>query len=142
MGILKGALAGVGCIAMQIPYGLAEDPEEVGAVGEILTTAMPLSVATDWDGYSNHWWWDNLAHYLAGYAIGSFLSPYYRDERKVIERFVQIAALWEGFEYVSQERPWHTDENGDMVWEWDHAMEDTVLDTIVGTYGAYVAATE
>lgn len=140
MSLRKGAMAAVGCIALQIPYAVAGDPEEVGAVGQVLTSAVPVEVESDYDGYSDHWWWDNLAHVLAGYAVGTALSVVLSDEERVLKAFLVIIGAWEAFEYASGERPWHTDESGEMVFEFDHAMEDTALDTLAGAAGAYLAA--
>lgn len=83
--------------------------------------------------YKEHWWWDNLAHFTAGYAIGSTLSEMTDDRSTVLQAFLAITTGWEIFEYSIDERPW----DGSMTW--DHAMEDTVLDTYMGLTGAYVA---
>ena len=83
--------------------------------------------------YPQHWWWDNVCHLTAGYAIGSALIELTDDRTTVVKAFLAITTGWEIFEYMIDERPW----DGSM--EWDHAMEDTVLDTYMGLTGAYLA---
>lgn len=139
MTIKKGALAAVVSIAMQIPFAVSKNGKHAGVVGEKLIKITPVELDTDYNGYDQHWWWDNVSHYLAGYAIGKFFSVFTDDERKILGGFVITATGWEIFEYLSGERPWHTDENGETAWSFDHAAEDTILDTIVGVVGAYIA---
>lgn len=142
MSLRKAALAAAGCIAMQVPYGLSGDPNESGTVGAVVTHAVPADVNTDYDGYSNHWWWDNVAHFLGGYAVGHVLSRALGNRERVLKAFLVITGAWEAVEYLSRERPWHVDGDGEMHWSFDHAMEDTALDTVMGAAGAYLAATE
>lgn len=143
MSLKKAIGAAAGCVAMQIPYASSvQDPEEIGAVGMILNTAMPIEADMDFDGYSDHWWWDNLAHFLGGYAVGYVLAHALGSRERVLKGFLVVTGAWEIFEYHTNERPWHTDENGNMEWEFDHAMEDTALDTVAGAAGAYAAASE
>lgn len=139
--IIKGLAAGATCVAMQIPYGLSGDSEKAGAFGSVLCDLAP-SADMEFTGYDDHWWWDNVAHFFGGYAVGTALSLVLRDEERVLKAFLVLTGAWEVFEYATHERPWHVDESGEMLWEFDHAMEDTALDTIVGAAGAYVAAKE
>lgn len=87
------------------------------------------------DRYEDHWWYDNLSHFCAGYAIGTALSEMEDDKQVVCQRFLVITSLWELFEYSIDERPWD-----DSVEDFDHAMEDTVLDTYMGLTGAFIAS--
>jgi len=139
MSYKRGALAAVGCIVLQIPYGVSCDSEEAGAVGTVLSRVIPSDESVTFDGYSDHWWWDNAAHVLGGYAVGTVLSRVCSDERRAMQAFFAVTGVWEAFEYHTDERPWHTDENDDMVWTFDHAMEDTALDTVAGAAGAWLA---
>lgn len=83
--------------------------------------------------YQEHWWWDNLAHLGAGFAIGTELGARTDDRSSVLLGFLGLTTAWELFEFRIDERPW----DGSMCW--DHAMEDTVLDTVMGLAGAYLA---
>lgn len=139
MSLLKGAAAGMACVAMQVPYALTGDAESAGAVGSTLMHLVPVEVDVAYDGYDNHWWWDNVAHFFGGYAVGTALSCVFDDRETVLKAFLVVTGAWEVFEYGSRERPWHVDENGDMEWSFDHAMEDTALDTVMGLAGAYAA---
>lgn len=85
-----------------------------------------------WYRFEDHWWWDNLSHFMAGYAFGAALADQI-EPRTILIGFLLLATGWEIFEYRINERPW----DGSM--DWDHAMEDTVLDTYMGLSGAYTA---
>lgn len=83
--------------------------------------------------YEDHWWWDNTAHFLGGYAVGSVLVDRVDDRMTVLKAFLILTTAWECYEYAIDERPW----DGSMTW--DHAVEDTVLDTYMGLTGAFLA---
>lgn len=126
-------LAVVGSIGMQIPLVLTGEDESV------LSRAVPIDIDADYDGYSNHWWWDNMAHFAGGYVVGAVLASVLSSRERVLKAFLVLTGGWEVFERAVGERPWHTDESG-MAWTFDHAMEDTALDTVMGAAGAYTAA--
>lgn len=151
MKLKKAALSAIGCVGMQIPYALGDD--------DGFASAVPVTIEIEYDGYSDHWWWDNVAHFLAGYAVGHVLARVFSslsekrlrfslrcdegaNRERVLKAFLLIAGVWETFEYQTGERPWHADESGNYEWSFDHAAEDTTLDTLVGALGAYTAATE
>lgn len=99
----------------------------------VIASAIPIAM-TAWYRYEEHWWWDNTAHFAGGYAVGDFVSNFTETRKQTLLAFTGVAACWELFEYCIGERPW----DGSMCW--DHAMEDTLLDTIMGAVGAYYAA--
>lgn len=83
--------------------------------------------------YRSYWWYDNLAHLLAGYAVGAVLSHIADSKREALAEFLAVAVAWECFEYKIGEYPW----DGRACW--DHACEDTLLDTIMGLAGVWMA---
>lgn len=90
-------------------------------------------IMTGLDKFEDHWWWDNVAHFCGGLSVGTVLHEATDDDTGALAGFLLVTTLWEAFEYSVGERPW----DGSMCW--DHAMEDTVLDTVMGFLGAYVA---
>lgn len=136
----KAVIAAIACIAMQIPFVVSKDKENAGVLGSFLMNYIPVELNMNYSGYDEHWWWDNAAHYLAGYSLGALFSTFTDDKETAVKAFVATAVGWEIFEYVSRERPWHINGDGEMDWSFDHAAEDTVLDVIVGAIGAYIAA--
>lgn len=142
MSLTRAAGAALGSLAMQVPYAASANPDDVGLVGRVLSKTVPLDVETEWDGYSQHWWWDNAAHLLGGYAVGHVLARFLGSRERVLKAFLILTGGLEAVEYASGERPWHTNGDGEMAWNWDHRMEDTALDTVMGAAGAYLAATE
>lgn len=138
MTLKKVLLAAGGCLAMQLPYAAAGSDDT--PLGSVLDRLIPVNSDVEYTGYDNHWWWDNVAHFLGGYAVGWVLTHLFGSHRRTVAGFLFVTGGWEVFEYASNERPWHTDENGEMVWAWDHAMEDTMLDTVAGAAGAWCAA--
>lgn len=94
-------------------------------------------------GYENHWWWDNVGHLLSGFAVGAILP-----EGREREGFLVIAIVWEGFEYclarakLYERFDWCPEgprSLGFEPWSFDHQVEDTILDVVVGYWGAKLA---
>lgn len=99
--------------------------------------AIPAGIAfimTGLDKFEDHWWYDNLAHVCGGISVGTVVHHYTDDVEASLWTFLGIATLWEAFEYLVGERPW----DGSMTF--DHAMEDTLLDTVMGLVGVWLAA--
>lgn len=100
-------------------------------------TLVPAGVVflmTGIDKFEDHWWYDNVAHLAGGVSVGTAVHNFTGDIKQSLVSFLLIATVWEIFEYLVGERPW----DGSMCW--DHAMEDTVLDTVMGLIGVYIAA--
>lgn len=86
------------------------------------------------DRYEAHARWDDAAHLLAGYSLGVALSIDGADRPTVCRRFLAVTSAWELFEYAIGERPW------DGSCSTAGAVVDTVADTVMGTVGAWIAA--
>lgn len=135
MSLWIGAAALAVNAGMHIPY-LFNDPDEIQAGGgsELAMSLVPINSVT-YDPFDRHWWWDNMTHVLWGVTLGSVFEAL---AWPVLLTFLLVTTAWEIYEYGAKERPWHVDENGDMLWSFDHAAEDTVLDTVMGLAGAYL----
>lgn len=99
----------------------------------------PLSRFARWvrstyePGVDDPWWQDNLGHFIGGAAVGG--AAHLALGLGLLESaaaFLAVAAVWETFEYRYNVRPW----DGREDWGMDRAIEDTVLDTVVGLAGA------
>lgn len=95
------------------------------------------------DGHEKHWWWDNVNHFVGGFALGLIL-PHGKEERL----FFPLAIVWEGFEWwlarqkLYERYDWYPEgprSMGYKGWSLDHQVEDTILDTVVGYYGVKLA---
>jgi hypothetical protein len=86
--------------------------------------------------YRDYWWWDNLAHYTAGIAIGSTCRqlPRSRSPRDAALISLGISTLWEIAEFEHGAWPYGSDEPR------DRQAEDVLLDTILVMAGAWIAA--
>lgn len=87
-----------------------------------------------WGAYEKYWWFDNIAHFLGGVAIGAATTG--EDSSRLMDLSVAlgIATLWEGFEAWRSIKPWAGET------EHDEAVEDTILDTIFVLVGAMLAS--
>lgn len=112
---------------------------KLAAVASLVVTTMTVKH----DGHEKHWWWDNLNHFIGGFAIGLVLPT--ETEKRL---FPAIAILWEAFEYglarckLYERFEWFPEgprSLGYDGWEFDHQAEDTVLDTLMGYYGVKTA---
>lgn len=113
------------------------------ALGTVALT-VGLTMNAMHDGYENHWWWDNVTHFLGGFFLGLVLP-----KRKERETFLVIATIWECFEWWAASRKicevYETIPEGCPRsmgfdgWSFDHQVEDTILDTVMGYYGVKVA---
>ena len=101
------------------------------------TLAGLVSLALNHIGdYREFWWYDNLAHFTAGVAIGSAvrLLPRSRSARDTSIISLGISTLWELAEYEHGAWPYEPDEPR------DRKAEDAILDTILVMAGAWIAA--
>lgn len=113
-----------------------------GATAATTVVAMdscggPIGNALDLDTtdrYDQHARWDDACHLLAGYAVGVALSIDGADRPTICRRFLAVTSAWELFEYAIGERPW------DGSCSTRGAVIDTVADTVMGTVGAWLAA--
>jgi len=135
MSLWIGAAALALNAGMHVPY-LFNDPATVDAGGgsQLAMSLVPINSVT-YDPFARHWWWDNLSHFLWGVTFGAIFMAF---NWPVLPTFLAVTTAWEIYEYGAGERPWHTDRHGEMLWSFDHAAEDTLLDTIMGLAGAYV----
>lgn len=139
--ILLGATALALNALLHIPY-LFNDPDSrpCGAGSQFLMGLININWL-DYDPFDEHWWWDNATHALWGVTFGALLAVNGVSLTDSLWFVLGISIAWEGYEYGAKERPWHVDQNGERLWSFDHAMEDTVLDTLmalIGTYGVYL----
>lgn len=84
-------------------------------------------------GYYQRWWWyDNLAHLLAGISLGGLLTS--EDNPGIIDMGIvlTIAIAWELFEHRLSVFPW---KKGVPK---DYQKEDTLLDIILVMLGAAI----
>lgn len=101
------------------------------------TLAGLVSLALNHIGeYRDHWWWDNLAHFSAGVAIGSAvrLLPRSRSPRDTSIISLGISTLWELAEAEHGAWPYEPGVSHDKQ------AEDAILDTILVMAGAWIAA--
>lgn len=108
-----------------------------------LASVAVLTMTAKHEGHKNHWWWDNLNHFIGGFAVG-LLLPEGREEAYLLG----ICTLWEAFEWkLATMKLW---ENHDWFpkgprsmgfedWDFDHQVEDTVLDTVMAYQGMKTA---
>jgi len=84
--------------------------------------------------YRRYFWFDNVAHFIGGVAVGGFASR--PDSTVPFDLSVALgaSALWELAEYEFGVFPF-----GGKTSE-DYAAEDTVLDTIMVLLGAFIVA--
>lgn len=108
-----------------------------------LAGSMVLAMTAKHDGHRKHWWWDNVNHFVGGFAVGMMLP-----DGKERSRLLVICAGWEAFEYaLARAKLYETFDSvpeaprslGYEGWEFDHQMEDTVLDTVMAYQGMKVA---
>jgi len=83
--------------------------------------------------YRHYWWWDNAAHFGAGVTIGGLITTDESSTVRDVGVFLGVAFLWELFEWCHGVWPW-------MSGSSDRAIEDTLLDTLVGAIGAWLAS--
>ena len=90
-----------------------------------------------------HWWLDNVTHFLGGFGLGLLFPD--GHERKL---FLVTAICWEMFEFwlarmkLYERFEWAPEgprSLGFEEWSVDHQVEDTILDTVMGYYGAKTA---
>ncbi|UBF23263.1 hypothetical protein M1M34_gp070 [Haloarcula tailed virus 2] len=95
------------------------------------------------DGYAKHWWWDNVGHFASGYVIGT-LAP----EGKETLTYGALVPFWEAFEWklatmkLYEKYDWCPEGPRSMGyegWDFDHQVEDTILDSLMGYYGVKLA---
>lgn len=104
-----------------------------------LTTVAVLN--TYHTGYEKYWWWDNIAHFSSGLVLGILLPT--GKERHC---YAGLVVAWEYVEYrlakaKLYERypvPEGPRAMGFEKWSFDHQVEDTILDTLMGYYGIKV----
>lgn len=108
-----------------------------------IAVAVVLSMNVGHEGYETHWWWDNVAHFFSGFIIG-YLAPDGR-ERKF---YWTLVPIWEAFEWklatmklyeLHDAIPEGPRSMGYEEWDFDHQVEDTILDSIMGDYGVRTA---
>lgn len=107
------------------------------------STGIVASLNVSHTGYEKHWWWDNVGHFFSGLALGMVLP-----DNKEVPMYLAIAAGWECFEWklatmklyeLHDSIPEGPRSMGFEHWDFDHQVEDTMLDTIMGYYGVRVA---
>lgn len=84
-------------------------------------------------GHDDPWWYDNALHFASGVVIGLPLVVFGGAAVGYLG-FLLAAFVWEAFEYAYNIRPW--DERED--WTKDRAIEDTILDTVMGLAGVFM----
>lgn len=108
----------------------------------VWSTVVTMSLVFH-EKHREHWWWDNVAHFLGGFGLG-MLYPDGQEHRL----FLVTAAVWEAFEYwLARQKLYETYDwapkgprsLGYEEWSFDHQAEDTLLDTVMGYYGAKTA---
>lgn len=87
-----------------------------------------------WGRYRDWWWYDNLAHGLAGLSLGSLVATRDSPVGQDLAIVGCLTLAWELHEYHGGIRPW-TDSGRS-----DRAAEDTLLDSILVVGAAYAAA--
>lgn len=93
-----------------------------------------VGVMQVWGAYRKHWWFDNVAHFLGGFGIGAIASDGVEDDEMfAVGLAMSMAGFWEVFEYLKGIRPWSGEKTV------DEAAEDTLLDTILVAFGAWLA---
>lgn len=105
----------------------------------LLSGAIVLGLAR-WGAYAAWWWYDNLAHLLGGLALGSLVASRQSPLGQDLAIVLSLSLIWEVFEYRERVFPWGEtpDETRDVPDA--AAAEDTLLDTILVTFGAYLGA--
>lgn len=81
------------------------------------------------------WYYDNAAHLVSGAIIGA--SSWFVLDTGIagsLGVFLVLALVWEWFEWSYNVRPWDDRED----WDYDRAVEDTLLDTYVGATGTVI----
>lgn len=108
-----------------------------------VATVVVLFLNINHDGYEKYWWWDNVGHFLSGFALGMVLP-----DGKERQHYLMLAAVWEAFEWkLATLKLYELHDNipegprsmGYEGWDFDHQVEDTILDTIMGYYGVKAA---
>lgn len=112
-------------------------------IGLLVAIGIVASMNVSHKGYETHWWWDNIAHFFSGFALGLVLPS-----GKEREYFIVIATVWEAFEWkLATMKLYNYHElipegpraMGYEGWSFDHQVEDTILDTVVGDFGVQMA---
>lgn len=94
-------------------------------------------------GYERYWWWDNVGHFLSGFTVG-LVAPHGYEKHT----YLTLVPLWEAFEWklatmklyeLHDSIPEGPRSLGYEGWCFDHQVEDTILDTIMGYYGVRLA---
>lgn len=109
----------------------------------LLVASVVVGMTVAHDGHEKHWYWDNINHFLGGFALGLLLP-----EGKERHSYYAIAAVWEAFEWKLATMKLY--EKHDLIprgprsmgfedWSFDHQIEDTILDTLMGDLGVRVA---
>lgn len=91
-----------------------------------------LSLAA-WGKYDRWWWYDLLAHGLAGVTIGGLAAAHPYPLWRAVAVSMLAAVVWEWFEYFHGIHPWRGSTR------LNHAWEDTLSDTFVVLVGAVLA---
>lgn len=124
---------------MHVPY-LLNDPETIeGGCSKRLISLVPVN-RLRFDPFDRFWWWDNVSHLLWGVTFGSLFFAADMSYWQAVGASLIVATIWEVYEYMAGERPWHTNQNGDMFWSIDHAWEDTLLDTYMMITGVFLVS--
>jgi hypothetical protein len=89
-----------------------------------------------WGKYRSWWWYDNVAHLVAGVSLGSLVAAEDSSLAQDLAIVLGIAVCWEGFECAREIRPWAGETSDDV------AAEDTLLDTLLVMLGAAFGARE
>jgi hypothetical protein len=80
--------------------------------------------------YGRYWWWDNLAHLLAGVSLGGFATAHpFPVVRPLVVAAVAVL-IWESFEFAWGIWPWV--EHTGLAKKWN----DTLLDSYLVLNGA------
>lgn len=101
----------------------------IAAIAAGILGAMQL-----WGAYREYWWFDNVAHFLGGVALGGFLTSEDRGTIETVGLSLGVSTLWEIFEFQQGIRPFTPDTPTDTM------AEDTLLDKIMLGAGAYLMA--
>jgi hypothetical protein len=108
-----------------------------------VASVVVLAMTAKHDGHENHWWWDNLNHFIGGFAVGILLP-----EGRERECLLGICVVWEAFEWklatmkLYESFDWFPKGPRSMgyeEWELDHQCEDTLLDTVMAYQGMKAA---
>lgn len=93
-----------------------------------------LLITNHWGAYERYWWFDNAAHFLGGVTVGGFVATEDSSRLMDLSLTLGVATVWEGFEAWMNVSPW------DGSHDYDDAVEDTILDTVLVLAGALLAS--